>query len=44
MKKKATCEKLKVNWYNNHDIIMRHTFSFVQMNSANITIDSIKWA
>ncbi len=35
-KKEATCEKLKVNWYNNHDIIMRHTFSFVQMNSATL--------
>ncbi len=31
-KKKATCEKLKVNyWYNNHD-----TFSFVKMNSATL--------
>ncbi len=36
-KKEATCEKLKVNyWYNNHDIIMRHTFSFVKMNSATL--------
>ena len=30
-KKKATCEKLKVNWYTNHD-----TFSFVKMNSTTL--------
>ncbi len=41
--KKATCEKLKVNyWYNNHDI-MTH-FQFRTNEQCNIIIDSIKWA